>query len=174
MAICFLDAELPLCTLFFCVISLFIVIYCSMFFFLLCMYCLVFDCIYFTLTLSAGVNPIAVNKYLSIYLTYVHRRRVQFKKKGLCNASISSRPKDVLTLPHHLLASQSKKKVPSGIKRLELTLPHINFQFDLHLHPSYKFTSNFHCFNFRICQRKQENYTGDITKKKTSNTPEIV
>jgi hypothetical protein len=53
-------------TVFFCVIVLFIVTYFSVFFFLLCMYCFIFYCIYCTSTLPPGVNPIAVNKYLSI------------------------------------------------------------------------------------------------------------
>ena len=39
---------------------------CSLLFILLCScYVCVLDCIYFTLTLPPGVNPIAVNKYLS-------------------------------------------------------------------------------------------------------------
>jgi hypothetical protein len=45
------------------------VTYCSVFFFLLCMYCFVFDCIYRTLTLLPGLNPVAVNKYLSICIS---------------------------------------------------------------------------------------------------------
>ena len=49
-------------TVFFCVIVLFTFTYFSVFFFLLCMYCFVFDCIYSTLTLPPGANPIAVNK----------------------------------------------------------------------------------------------------------------
>ena len=46
---------------------------CSLLFILLCSstscYVSVLDCIYSTLTLPPGVNPVAVNKYLSIYLS---------------------------------------------------------------------------------------------------------
>jgi hypothetical protein len=46
-----------------------VLLYCSLLFILLCSsscYVCVFDCIYRTLTLPPGVNPIAVNKYLSL------------------------------------------------------------------------------------------------------------
>jgi hypothetical protein len=46
---------------------------CSLLFILLCSsscYVCVLDCIYCTLTLPPGVNPIAVNKYLSIYCLF--------------------------------------------------------------------------------------------------------
>ena len=68
-SLCYCIFSLCCCILlFYCTVHWYLIFLCSS-----SSYVCVFDCIYCRLTLPPGVNPIAVNKYPSIYLSKVLR-----------------------------------------------------------------------------------------------------